>query len=189
MKSQFSNAAMNIYLVGYRCTGKSTVGKRLAERMNLRFVDADTELVAEQGRSVAQLVGESGWKEFRKQEKRMLDQLNRSNNQVIATGGGVVLDKENIASMKKNGPVIWLRASPETIFTRMHGDENSAFQRPSLTDESPWDEVNKTLSERIPLYETAMDGFVDTDNKSVEVICAEILMFLSELPKEKKNYR
>lgn len=171
---------MNIFLIGYRCTGKSTVGRQVAERLNWKFVDADAELVTEQGFSIARIVSQSGWEGFRRIEKSVLARLCESTNQVIATGGGVVLDIENVRLMKKNGPVIWLRATPETIFKRMIQDENTPASRPALTGGKPWDEILETLSVREPLYESAMSGFVDTDDKPADAVCNEILSVLAE---------
>ena len=171
---------MNIFLIGYRCTGKSTVGKRVAEKLNWKFVDADVELVSDQGRSIAQIVSQSGWQAFRHIEKTVLARLCQSTCRVIATGGGVVLDGENIQRMKANGPVIWLRASPETIYNRMIHDKNTLASRPALTDGKLLDEILETLSERRPLYASAMSGFVDTDGKSTDTVCAEILSALAD---------
>jgi shikimate kinase len=170
---------MNIFLIGYRCTGKSTVGKRVAEKLNWKFMDADAELVSDQGLSIAQLVSQSGWQTFRRIEKSVLARLCQSECQVIATGGGVVLDEENVRCMKHNGPVIWLRATPETVYTRMIHDQNTLASRPALTNGKLLDEIKETLSDRQPLYELAMSGFVDTDNKSADAVCTEILSVLT----------
>jgi shikimate kinase len=172
---------MNIFLIGYRCTGKSTVGRKLAEKLNWQFVDADVELVSDQGASIDRIVFQSGWEGFRRIEKSVLARLCTSENQVIATGGGVVLDSENVQCMKKNGPVIWLRATPETIYRRMIRDQNTVASRPALTDKKLWDEILETLSLREPLYETAMSGFVETDGKTLEAVCSEVLSLLMRL--------
>lgn len=171
---------MNIFLIGYRCTGKSTVGKRVAEKLNWKFVDADAELVSDQGCSIARIVSQSGWKAFRRIEKAVLARLCQSKYQVIATGGGVVLDGENVRCMKENGPVIWLRAAPETVYNRMIQDKNTLASRPALTDGKLLDEIMETLSDRQPLYASAMSGFVDTDDKSADAVCAEILSVLAD---------
>ncbi|MFH0731092.1 MAG: shikimate kinase [Pseudomonadota bacterium] len=171
---------MNIFLIGYRCTGKSTVGRGVAEKLNWKFVDADAELVSDQGCSIAQIVTQCGWEAFRRIEKSVLARLCESDNQIIATGGGVVLDGENVRCMKKNGPVIWLRASAETIYNRMTRDENTIASRPALTDKKTWDEILDTISERQPLYEAAMSGFVETDGKTVEAVCTEMVYLLTE---------
>jgi shikimate kinase len=172
---------MNIFLIGYRCTGKSTVGKRLAERLNWNFVDADEALVSTEGRSITQIVAQSGWDAFRRLEKSELKNLCRLENQVIATGGGVVLDEKNIELMKVNGPVIWLRANAQTIYDRFLSDHKTTSTRPSLTEKDIWDEIVTTLMERKPLYERAMSGYVNTDDKQADDICAEIESILNNL--------
>jgi shikimate kinase len=180
---------MNIFLIGYRCTGKSTVGRRVAEKLNWKFVDADVELVSDQGLSITQLVSQSGWEGFRRIEKSVLARLCKSKDQVIATGGGVVLDIENIALMKENGPVIWLRATSETVYQRMIQDENTLASRPALTDGKLLDEILKTLSGRQPLYELAMSGFVDTDDKTADAICDKILSILAKQAALRMHYK
>jgi shikimate kinase len=174
---------MNIFLIGYRCTGKSTVGRRVAETLNWKFVDADAELVSDQGLSISKIVSQSGWEGFRRIEKSVLARLCKSENQVIATGGGVVLDKENVRRMKKNGPIVWLRATPETVYRRMIQDENTIASRPALTDKRLWNEILETISERQPLYEKAMNGVVDTDDKSTDAVCVEVLSVLADYNK------
>jgi shikimate kinase len=169
---------MNIFLIGYRCTGKSTVGRRVADELNWKFVDADAELVSDQGRSIAQIVSQSGWEDFRRIEKTVLARLCKLENQVIATGGGVVLDRENVQCMKNNGPVIWLRASADTIYKRMTQDQNTVASRPALTDKRTWNEILETISERQPLYAAAMNGYVETDGKTIEGVCTEVVSLL-----------
>jgi shikimate kinase len=169
---------MNIFLIGYRCTGKSTVGRAVAAKLNWKFVDADAELVASQGLSIARMVAQSGWETFRRHEKSVLMALCKSENQVIATGGGVVLDGDNVRCMQNNGPVIWLRAGAETIYRRMMQDDATPASRPALTDKQMRDEIQETLSVRQPLYEAAMSGVVDTDGKPVEAVCTEVLYIL-----------
>jgi shikimate kinase len=178
---------VNIFLIGYRCTGKSTIGRRVAEKLNWEFVDADAVVVSDQGRSIAQIVSQSGWENFRRIEKSVMGRLCKSENQVIATGGGVVLDAENVQCMKNSGPVIWLRARAETIYRRMTQDETTDAFRPALTDKKAWDEILETISERQPLYAAAMSGFVETDGKTVEVVCTEVLFLLKGINHVRKH--
>ncbi|MFZ5573005.1 MAG: shikimate kinase [Thermodesulfobacteriota bacterium] len=169
---------MNIYLIGYRCTGKTTVGALLGQRLGWSYLDADEELVREQGRTIAEIVATRGWPFFRKLEKEVLKRIGQMDRLVIATGGGVVLDAENIALMKHSGRLIWLRAEPETIHRRLVGDNSSAEFRPALTDKNQFDEIVATLVTRIPLYEGAMDFGVDTDAIPVEQVGQRILDWL-----------
>jgi shikimate kinase len=106
---------MNLYLVGYRCTGKTSVGRLLAEALVWTFVDMDHELVAEAGIPIEDIVDSQGWEYFREREGQLLERLSLATKQVISTGGGVVTVPENIAMMRGSGKVVWLHASPATI--------------------------------------------------------------------------
>jgi shikimate kinase len=104
-----------------------------------------------------------------------------SDNQVIATGGGVIIDYENVEIMKKNGSVIWLKATVETIKNRIFSDQMTEEQRPSLTSKGLENEIEETLSERNPLYTNAMDFFIDTDHVSIDSICSKLMVKLKEM--------
>jgi len=93
---------MNIYLIGYRCTGKSSVGKSLAKILGWSFLDADVELVKEYKITISEIVATEGWESFRKKEKHVLKRLSSLDKHVIATGGGAILDEENVKNMKKS---------------------------------------------------------------------------------------
>ena len=103
---------------GVRATGKSAVGAMLAQKLARPFVDLDQVLEEEMGRSIADLVAAKGWPEFRRREKEMVARFGRAGGQVLATGGGAVLDPENVEVLRKNGVVVWLRADPATIQER-----------------------------------------------------------------------
>ena len=166
---------MNIYLIGYRCTGKTSVSKILAKHLGWTVIDSDAEIVKEQGESIADIVSDKGWDAFRSMEKSVIERLSGLKHQVIATGGGAVLQKENIANMKKSGRVVWLKALPRTIQMRMAGDLSTDDFRPALTDKGIFDEIEETLSFRNPLYESAMDFFIETDNLSIDSVCRKII--------------
>ena len=167
---------MNIFLIGYRCTGKTTVAEKLAELTGRTYIDADVMLVEKAKITVAEIVEKFGWEDFRDRETAVLKDLCLLKNHIIATGGGVILRDENIAVMKKYGSVIWLKASVETIAARLAGDAKSDELRPALTDKGVIEEIKETLDLRTPLYEKAMDFSVDTDKTSIEKICEKILM-------------
>ena len=166
---------MNLFLIGYRCTGKTRVGKCLAERLGRPFLDTDAELVHETGMSISDMVKRHGWDFFRRQERRVLQRMCQKNDHVIATGGGVVLNPRNTADMRAAGRVVWLRANPATIAERMGRDSRSESQRPSLTGKTPVEEIEETLTGRLPLYESAMHAAVDTDGLTIEEITKRIL--------------
>lgn len=173
---------MNLYLIGYRATGKTTVGRRLAAKLGRRFVDADEYLESTVKMTVAQIVARCGWEDFRKRETEVITRLSDQKDIVVATGGGVVLDPENIRMLKNTGQVVWLHADADTIISRMKQDRKTKTLRPRLSDEiaSPDDEVKQILAQRMPLYQQASHTTVNTDNKSVEEISDQILKYLSE---------
>ncbi len=175
---------MIIFLTGYRCTGKTSVGRALAARLKLPFADADFLLVEEYGMSISEMVDKEGWAAFREKESRILAKICRMGDQVVATGGGVILDKKNVSLIKASGICVWLRAGAETIKERIVQDEKTEDSRPSLTNRGLLDEIEDTLSERNPLYEDAMDFSVDTDEKQIEEICGIIIDRLKGLRAE-----
>lgn len=171
---------MNIFLIGYRGTGKSTVGKRLSSRLELTFVDADRELVDLAGEEISEMVRTKGWPFFRQLEKEILGQICRREQVLCATGGGVVLDDENIRMMKESGVLVWLRADSATIRNRMKMDPSSDLFRPGLTGRGAFDEIASVLSERTPLYEKAADLKVDTGGISIDAVVSGIIRKLEK---------
>jgi len=166
---------MNIFLTGYRCTGKTFVGKRLASLLNCSFIDADVYLVNKYKTTISEIVATQGWESFRKKESVVLKTLCELKKHVIATGGGVILDHNNVTIMKKNSVVVWLRATPETIRERIIKDETTKDSRPSLTSKGLLEEIEETLIFRDPLYQDAMDFFVHTDSMKIDDICNTII--------------
>ena len=119
------------------------------------------------GSSIVRMVDEKGWPYFREQERQALVSASTGDHQVVATGGGIVLDERNISTMKHSGRIVWLTASEKTILTRMIGDSATAESRPSLTDQGRLAEITSVLSERIPLYEKAAELVIETDREKI----------------------
>lgn len=165
---------MNVFLIGYRCTGKTTVGKTLARRLGCSFVDTDRMIVTTTGTDIAGIVDEKGWAYFRDMERRVMQAVAVVDRQVVATGGGVILDQRNVSAMQRSGKIVWLRASEKTITGRILADDTTAGNRPSLTGQGLIQEITEVLSKRRPLYERAMDVAIDTDTASIAVICDRI---------------
>lgn len=165
---------MNIYLIGYRCTGKTSVGKCLSEKIGWDFIDADTALVEKYNMTVSDIVAASGWEDFRDKEADVLQSISRLNNYVVATGGGVILKPQNVATMKRTGHIIWLKASNFNIKQRMLKDLKTDEQRPALTHKKLDDEIEETMAQRAPLYENAMHTFIDTDRLTIDTVCDHI---------------
>ncbi|EFK11992.1 shikimate kinase [delta proteobacterium NaphS2] len=166
---------MNIVLIGYRCSGKSAVGRILAKDLGLRLVDTDRVLEEKIACTIDQYVSENGWKPFRMVEKMVVRSVSGQDNQVIATGGGVILDRENVHYLRESGWVIWLQASLSTLHERMKRDEESGRVRPGLAGASPLAEIEAILAQRTPLYDRASDDVVNTDQKSPRTISKEII--------------
>jgi shikimate kinase len=165
----------NLVLIGYRATGKTAVGARLAQILGRPFVDLDQVLVQEAGESIVDIVAKGGWAEFRRQEKELVARLRLTQGQVMATGGGVVLDPDNIAALKENGIIVWLTAAPETIQARLAQDQPRDANRPSLTGSDTIREVAVVLEERYPLYQAAAQLTVDTTHRDVAQVVDAVL--------------
>ncbi len=168
---------MNLFLIGFRCTGKTTVAKALAEKTGFSCVDSDRMIETKQNQSVQQIVAKGGWAAFRALEKTAIAAICHRKNQIVSTGGGVVLDGENVAAIRNCGKTIWLTAEPETIFKRMTGDAATKELRPSLTDLTLLEEIRNTLAKRLPLYQSCADFTIPTDNLPVDRIVRQISGF------------
>jgi len=170
---------MNIYLIGYRGVGKSSVGRSLAPGLGRHFIDTDTELAAQAGMTISEYVEHMGWAAFRKMERSVVQQVCKQDMQVVATGGGIVLDPQNTQSMRNTGLVVWLKASPATIRERLLSDRQSEQTRPALSAKGSMNEIEEILNQRTPYYEQAMDLSIETDGLSVEQICNHLVSRLS----------
>jgi len=163
---------MNIVLIGYRGTGKSTVGQLLAARLGRELVSTDAEIIKRAKRTIPEIVTQEGWEYFRNLESDVCRELASRDKLVIDTGGGAILRTQNVEALKKNGTVFWLTASIETIGKRIGGDD----QRPSLTGGKSFvDEIGDVLRERTPNYQTAADHTIVTDDRSINQLVETLL--------------
>jgi len=147
----------------------------LAGQLEWDFLDTDDKIVEDQGKSIREIVENQGWEAFRKMERDVIKSFSGNRSYVIATGGGVILDEENVKVMKRTGSVVWLKASAQTIQQRLSKDKITQAYRPSLTQKGTFDEVRETLKKRAPYYKSAMNYGVETDEATVEDVCREIL--------------
>jgi shikimate kinase len=175
----------NLVLIGYRGTGKTSVGARLAEVLQRPFVDLDQVLVREAARSVADIVAQGGWAEFRRLEKELVARYRDVRGLVLATGGGVVLDPNNVATLRENGILIWLTADPAAIQARLAQDQPRDANRPSLTGGDTIREVAAVAEARAPLYLAAAQISIDTTHRSVGQVVKLVLEALKS--EEAKN--
>jgi len=176
-----SNNLNNIFLIGYRCTGKSSVGRFLATKLGWPFTDTDALLVSESGISIKEIVDKHGWETFRRMEHTIVNQVCIFDRRVVATGGGVVINSANVNLMRNNGRIVWLKALPETIKSRMAFDRDTEAFRPALTSNDSFSEIEQTLLERDPVYRKAMDVCVKTDERGIDEICDEIVERLTSI--------
>jgi shikimate kinase len=165
----------NLVLIGYRATGKTSVGVRLAEVLQRPFVDLDQVLVREAGRPIADIVAQGGWAEFRRLERELVARYRDVRGLVLATGGGVVLDPNNVAALRENGIIIWLTADPAVIQARLAQDEPRDANRPSLTGGDTIREVEAVAEARAPLYQAAAQISIDTTHRSVGQVVKLVL--------------
>ncbi|GFO56453.1 shikimate kinase [Geomonas sp. Red276] len=163
---------MNLVLIGYRGTGKSRVGRLLAQRLGMSRVAMDEEIERKAGKTTPEIVAEGGWPKFRDLESEVARELAGRDGLVIDTGGGVIERPENMEVLSADALVVWMKASVETIVSRIKGGTH----RPALVDgKSFTEEVAEVLQRRTPLYEKAADVEIDTDGLAPEAIAARII--------------
>ncbi len=175
---------MKIFLIGYRCTGKSTIGKILARLLNYSFLDIDKKIESDAKTSIASIVKKSGWEKFRKLEKQALINTHDKMNLIISTGGGIVIDEDNQTFIKNHGISIWLFADQKVIIDRLNNDENTYLSRPSLTNDklngnnleisNLKKETSTIMSQREPMYSKITKIKFDTSIKTPEEIAQMI---------------
>lgn len=163
----------NIILCGFMGCGKSTVGKRLAQALDYTFVDTDSAVEAHAGKSVSRIFKEDGEAAFRRMESDMCRTLGAQTGLVIATGGGAVLNSDNVNVLKSNGILVWLKVSAQTVVERLAADTT----RPLLQCEDKEAAVQRLLVERNDLYHAAVDVVIDADSAAEDVV-ADILNFI-----------
>ena len=164
----------NIYLVGFMGTGKTAVGRELAKKMKRQFVDLDDLVELREKQTVPEIFAKQGEPYFRQVEKIILKEVSQEKNFVVACGGGVVLDRDNINNMKQTGRIICLSASPEMILQRTAGFAH----RPLLNVPRPREKIELLLKMRAPYYAQA-DYTIDTSRLSVERAVEKVIKVIS----------
>ncbi|MEZ4594527.1 MAG: shikimate kinase [Chloroflexota bacterium] len=163
-------AIPNIILTGFMGTGKSTVGKLLAQRLQRPFLDTDALIVQRDGRSIAQIFAEDGEETFRRWERTVALELAQQHGLIIATGGRLMLDEENAEALAASGLVFCLTADPQTILSRIKDDD----KRPLLNVPNPAERIAQLLELRRELYGRFPQ--MSTEGKTAEQVVAEILL-------------
>jgi shikimate kinase len=175
---------MLVVLIGYRGTGKTTVARQLALRLGWEWVDADVEIEWRAGRSIAAIFQEQGEAAFRDLEAQVIADLARRDKLVLAVGGGAVMRPETRAVLA-HGYVVWLTASPETIWQRLEGDPSTAERRPNLTAQGGLQEIRQMLAQREGVYRGCADLMVETETATPERIASEIAAELARVSNRK----
>ncbi len=171
---------MNIVLTGFMGTGKTAVGKKLAEETGMQYIDTDEMIEKDVGMTIPNIFKLRGEKYFREVETQAVKCVAMLDNFVIATGGGVVLKEENMKELEKNGIIVCLTASADTILQRTGKKAN----RPLLKGENPADKIEQLLKEREPFYKRC-HKMVDTSGKEIKDIIGEIIPFFKEVSSSK----
>lgn len=171
---------MNIVLIGFRCAGKTTIGKKLADRLGMSFLDADELLEKKHRMNIKDIFEKKGETVFRLWESDLIAEVSKLDGRVIATGGGAVLRYKNIRNLKRGSIVVLLKIDPDAAFERIKRDAKSRSRRPPLTNKDPFTEVREQHRLREPIYQSAADIIVDTTEKSVDRCVAQVLMKLKE---------
>ena len=166
---------MNLILIGYRATGKTTVAQVLSRRLGWEWMDADVEIERRAGKTIAEIFAQDGEPVFRDIEAQVIADLCQRERLVLAAGGGAPLRPESRQAMRARGRVFWLKAQPETILARMSGDTTTADRRPDLTDKGGLAEIVDLMSKRTAIYRESAHIEVDTEGKTPEEIASEIL--------------
>ena len=169
----------HLALVGLMGSGKSTVGRILADRLDRRLVDTDELVESAVGTTIAELFAARGEPAFRRYELDTLTRsLTRPEPSIIATGGGVVTTTEARQALKIDADVVWLRASPESLAARLHGDDT----RPLIGDRDPLQVLSDLHEHRAPLYAEVADVIVDVDGLAPVEVADRVLEMLGLAP-------
>jgi shikimate kinase len=164
----------HIILIGYRGTGKTSVGRKLAEKLKAPFYDTDQMITDRKGKTIKQWVEEKGWESFRQEEKAVIKGLSSLKPGVVALGGGAVMDPDNREVLKQKCLIVWLTADFHTIMERMKADPQNQDNRPALSAKDWETEIQEVLTQRSPVYRRLADLSIGTEGKTVEAIADEI---------------
>lgn len=161
----------NIFLIGFMGAGKSTIARTLQRELGFPLVEMDERIVQEQGMSINDIFAQYGEAHFREIESQLVVDLGKQEPSIVSCGGGVVVRPENTQNMKKSGRIVLLKASPETIFERVR----NSTDRPILNGHMNVEYIAELMEKRRALYEEAADITIQTDGKTREQICEEII--------------
>lgn len=165
----------NIVFIGFMASGKTTIGKALAEKKGYYFIDTDKWISNKMNAPISEIFDNKGEDYFRQLETNTIKKLSKSlDNTIISTGGGLSIKKENVPYLKNMGTVVFLKVSKETVISRLGKNK----ERPLLASENPEEKIETLLKERNPIYEQVADVIIDTNNKSIKEIADEVIKTL-----------
>ena len=167
--------AKNIYIIGFMGTGKTTVGKALAGSLSRDFLDLDDVIEAKESTKITNIFAQNGESYFRKVEKQVLVETAQKENLIVACGGGIVIDEDNVNLMKRTGKIICLAAGADTILDRTKGYAH----RPLLNVSDPKAKIEELLNLRAPFYAKA-DYTIETSDLGIEEIVKKISEIINE---------
>jgi shikimate kinase len=165
---------MNVFLVGPMGSGKSAVGRQLAARLGLDFIDSDEEIEARTGVDIAYIFEREGEAGFRQREAEVIDELTQRHGVLVATGGGAVLDAGSRERLRSRGRVVYLRTSVDQQLARTRRTDT----RPLLNNSDPRGTLSRLFDHRAPLYEGVAEVIVDTDGRKVRTVVDQICRLL-----------
>ena len=166
---------MNIALIGFRGTGKTTIGELLGTKLDKKLISTDKEIVKKTKMSIAKFVKSYGWDKFREIESDVIGHVSDFEDCVFDTGGGIVMRNENIVNLKKNALIVLLTADIKTIVNRIKNGE----ERPALTEKGDSiNEIKNVLEERESRYQKAADYTIDTSRITAEEACDLIIHYV-----------
>jgi len=173
---KFNMLKDSIALIGFMATGKSKVGKRLANYLGkqYKFIDTDQLIIQEIGKKIPRIFAEEGEDKFREYETSICEKVSKLNKVIISCGGGVILNEKNVENLKKNCYIVLLRATKEIIYKRTL--KNGKETRPIIDKEESKEKIEKLLEFRKPYYKKAADIIIDTTNKNIKNIVREIVI-------------
>ena len=168
--------AQNIFLIGFMGSGKSTMARLLSNETGMELIEMDETIEKEAGCTINEIFETHGETYFRHLESALVERITQKGGAVVSCGGGAVLRKENVENMKKNGRIVYLSATPETIFKRVRYSKN----RPLLNGNMNIEFIRQLMEKRLAIYEGAADDIVCVDQKEKIEILSELKMLVGE---------
>lgn len=164
----------NIVLIGFMGAGKSAVSSYLGKKYGMDRIETDRIIAEREQMTIPEIFEKYGEEYFREKETALLTELQNRKNAVISCGGGAALREKNVTEMKKNGRVVLLTATPETIYERVKNSSN----RPLLSGRKSVEGIGELMETRRKKYEAAADIIIQTDNKKISEVCRELMRYV-----------